>query len=220
MNFRSIAACCSLVLPLVLFGQTSPGESENIQKKIDELSRIIDQLKAEQSLSGDIENILEEHSKGFTVRDSMRLVSLKRKQEASRARIDALTLEIIRVSKQLEDPRKRFALAKRMKEEKIAKTRTATKQAPKGVAALDTISTQSIDLEAVKLVREGKTLDQARLLVIDGLTQEQVLNFYRTRSKAERYTLYDISDNIIRTQGAKEADARRSAIYFHLYTKK
>lgn len=220
MNLRSILACCALLPPLFLHAQTAPRDANQLQLKIDELSRAVEQLKAEKSLSGDIDKVLLDHSKGFTIRDSLRLVSLKRKQEESRARIDALTMEIIRISKQLEDPRKRFALAKKMKEEQVAELSPPQEKHESEPAPLDTISAQAIDLEAVKLVREGKTLDQARLLVIDKFSETQVLDFYQSRSKEDRYALYDISDNIIRTEGADVTAARRTAIFFHLFTNK
>lgn len=218
MTFRLIVACYLLALPLVLSGQSSATDTEQLHQKIDELSRIVEQLKAEKSLSGDIGNILDEHARGFTVRDSMRLVSLKQKQEESRARIDALTLEVIRLSKQLEDPNKRFALAKRMKQNQLTKLNPEQNAPNTESSVVDSISAQAIDLAAVKLVREGKTLDQARLLIIDKLTVPQVLDYYQNQSKEDRYALYDISDNIIREEGSDISAARRTAIYFFLFT--
>ncbi|MCF7808417.1 MAG: hypothetical protein K9M49_04205 [Candidatus Marinimicrobia bacterium] len=214
-----ITVICVMLIPLVLFGQSSNSETEQLHKKIDELSKIIEQLKAERSFSGDIGNTLQEHQTDFTKHDSLQLVSLKRKQEASRARIDALTLEIIRLSKQLEDPSKRYALAKRMKEKQIKKLNVSSNDPKVANVVVDTISAQSIDLAAVKLVREGKSLDQARLLIIDQLTVKQVLNFYKSLKRDDRYKLYEIADGIVENDGSEITDARRSAIYFFLFAK-
>lgn len=210
---------CVLLSPMYLLGQTSASDNAQLHKKIDELSTIIEQLKAERSFSGDIGNTLHEHETDFTVRDSLQLVSLKRKQEESRARIDALTLEVIRLSKHLEDPKKRYALAKRMKENQIKKLNPKKDNPKNEDTVVDTISAQSIDLAAVKLVRKGHSLDQARLLIVDKLTNKQVLDFYQGLKRDDRYRLYDIADNIIEAEGSNVTSARRSAIYFYLFAK-
>jgi hypothetical protein len=81
------------------------------------------------------------------------------------------------------------------------------------------ITSRSIDLAAVKLIRQGKSLDQARLLVIDQFSNEQVLTFYRDLPQQARYKLYDIADEVASSDGVDLIDARRSAIYFYLFTR-
>jgi hypothetical protein len=81
------------------------------------------------------------------------------------------------------------------------------------------ISSRSIDLAAVKLVRKGNSLDQARLLTIDQLTDDQVQDFYRGLAKVDRYELYDIADEISVSEKIDLLKARRAAIYFYLYTR-
>ena len=207
-----------LLMPSLLASQSQISETERLHSKIDELSQIIDQLKAERSLSGDIKEVLTGHQKDYSKYDSLRLVSLRRKQEESRARIDALTMDVIRLSKQLEDPRKRYALAKKLKRNQIKKLVTPEDDRNESTVVIDSISVRSIDLAAVKLVRQGKSLDQARLLCLDKLTKQQVLGFYQGLAKNERYKLYDIADDIVKSKGSNLVDARRSAIYFYLYT--
>ncbi|MCF6238760.1 MAG: hypothetical protein L3J79_08110, partial [Candidatus Marinimicrobia bacterium] len=155
----------------------------------------------------------------FSKIDSLRLVSLRRKQADSRARIDVLTLEIIKLSKQLDDPRKRYALAKRIQNNRVAPKIKPDDIPTDSTQIIAKISARSIDLAAVKLIRQGNTLDQARLLTIDKFSIEQVLTFDRDLPKSARYKLYDIADEIAKTDGVDLTDARRSAIYFYLFTK-
>jgi len=208
-----------LSMPGLIHAQGPQSEIEVLKTKVDELSQMVDRLKAEQSHSADLDQELQSWDQDFTRRDSLRLIALRRKQSESRARIDALTVEIIRLSKQLEDPRKRFALAKKLKQSKYKGSQAKPEQ-QKSVAAVDSISARSIDLLAIKLVRQGKSLDQARLLTIEKLDNEQVLSFYRGLSKTERYKLYDIADGIVASEQADLMDARRSAIYFYLFAEK
>ncbi len=128
-------------------------------------------------------------------------------------------MDIIKISKQLEDPRKRYALAKRMQTRRTPGIASEAKETKDTTADLDAVSARSIDLAAVKLVRQGKSLDQGRLLLIDQLSTEQVLTFYRKLPKEARYELYDIADEISTSDGIELSDARRSAIYFYLFTK-
>lgn len=207
------------IMPLFMQAQYAGSKKADIHLKIDQLSQMLTRLKAEQNLSQKIEVELESPSKDYTKRDQQRLTDLKRKQAESRARIDAITLEIIKISKQLEDPRKRYALAKKIQEPRRIVTTSGNIESKDTTSIIETVSARSIDLAAVKLVRKGKSLDQARLLIIDQLSSEQVLVFYQGLSKPARYELYDIADEIVMSEGVDLKDARRSAIYFYLYTK-
>ncbi len=207
------------ILPLLMQAQSVESKNADIHLKIDNLSQILTKLKAEQKVSQNIEVELEAPSRDYTKRDKQRLAELRRKQVDSRARIDALTLEIIKISKQLEDPRKRYALAKKMQEPRHIGKASANIEVSDSTLNIVNVSARSIDLAAVKLVRHGKSLDQARLLIIDQLTTEQVLAFYRGLSKTARYELYDIADEIVMSEAVDLKDARQSAIYFYLYTK-
>ncbi len=207
------------VLPIFLQGQTGESEVEVLQAKVDELSKMLTELQSEQSQSNKVDVELDKPRQKSPQSEKQRLKALHRKQAASRARIDAITQDIIELSKQLEDPRKRYALAKKLQ----AQSNPKQKKSAEGIAGAafvpDKISARSIDLVAVKLVREGKSLDQARLLTIDQLTSAQVLAFYRDLTKESRYELYDIADEIAETEGVELDDARQSAIYFFLFAK-
>jgi len=207
------------ILPGLMYAQNEKSEVELLHAKIDKLSNMLDKLKAEKNRAWDIDKELRTPPQDFTTRDSLRLIDLRRKQVNSRARIDALTVDIIKLSKQLEDPKKRYALAKKIQQSSTKDSRK--KKVNKSYSAdLDSVSARSIDLAAVKLVRKGKSLDQARLLTIENLDDTQVQNFYRGLVKNERYKLYDIADDIILSEGANMTDARRSAIYFYLFAQR
>ncbi len=198
--------------------QTRDLDIHSMNKEIDRLSNMLTKLKAEQANSNRL--ALEINSPGSESprRDKQRLQALRNKQAESRSRIDALTQEIVKISKQLEDPNKRFALAKRMQRVQTVKLVDSESSLEDTSIASETISARSIDLSAVKLVRQGKTLDQARLLVIDKLSKDQVLNFYQTLDKQDRFELYDIADEIVLSEDVEVMEARRSAIYFYFYT--
>ena len=151
----------------------------------------------------------------FTQKDSLRVNSLLQKQKLLRVRVDALTLDLINISKQIKDPGTRHALAKKMRQsqsDNLVKSPDTPLDNPQ-------ISARSIDLEAVKLIREGKTLDQARLLTIDQFSIEQINEFYRALSKPDRHDLYDIADDIVNTDSVNLTSARRSAIYIFFFTR-
>ncbi len=207
------------VLPLMGQAQTSRTDVKILNQKIDKLSKMLIQLKTEQHRSRNIEIKLETPLRDYTRLDSMRLVALRRKQADSRARIDILTLEIIKLGKQLEDPRKRYALAKHIQDHRVAHKSKTSVVAQDISPVEDIVTGRSIDFAAVKLVRQGKSLDQARLLTIEKLSFEQVLTFYRELPKTERYKLYDIADEIAENEDVDLTEARRSAMYFHLFAK-
>lgn len=208
------------VLMLAVLTQAQEVEPETVilNRKIDKLTKMLSQLKKEQGRSSRI-NVELDDSGDYSKRDSLRLISLKRKQAESRSRIDDITLEIINLSKQLEDPRKRYALARKIQEGGQKRKLDGLDQVTDSSSTPDNITARSIDLAAVKLVRQGKSLDQARLLTIDELSHKQVLAFYRALEKDSRYELYDIADEIADSEGVGLQDARRSAIYFYLFTK-
>jgi len=204
-----------------VLGQSESGNAElkALHQEIDKLGDMVAKLKAEQTRSNDLQAELKTPVTGFSRRDSLRLINLKRKQAASSARIDQLTLEIIKISKQLEDPGKRYALAKKLREPKSSKQQSTPQPVADSTNTPQVISARSIDLAAVKMVRKGKSLDQARLLTIEGLSEQQVLQFYQSLEKKDRYELYDIADEIVASEDTDLVDARRSAIYFYLFTK-
>lgn len=206
-----------MLVPLLTLAQHRDKDVKALHREIDELSKMIDQLKAEQAKAYQIENEIKRPHPDYTRRDSLRLVKLRRKQAESRARIDHITLEILKLSRALQDPGKRFALAKRMKlPPRQVKAESQMTTADTSIA-MKKITPRSIDLAAVKLVRSGKSLDQARLLTIESLKEDQVLAFYKDLDKSARYELYDIADEIVISEGVKLEDARRSAIYFYLF---
>ncbi|MCF7823453.1 MAG: hypothetical protein K9N35_04705 [Candidatus Marinimicrobia bacterium] len=206
------------MLPGLLNAQGKKSEIAILNAKIDQLSQMLEQLKSEQNHSMKLDQELEAPRGDFNKQDSLRLVTLQRKQAASSAKIDALTMDIIKLSRQLEDPKKRYALAKKLKEPKPRTTLAPTRQKDSS-STIDSVSARSVDLAAVKLIRQGQSLDQARLLTIEKLSDEQVLKFYRGLAKEERYKLYDIADDIVQSEGIEMMNARRSAIYFYLFTK-
>lgn len=208
-----------MLSPLVAQSQSKDSDTRALHREIDKLSEMVTKLKAEQARSYSIEAEIKSPSADFNKRDSLRLVRLKKKQVESRVKIDQITLDIIKISKRLEDPGKRYALAKRMQQPKVTQKVSAPKGVPDSTEVLQVISARSIDLASVKLVREGKSLDQARLLTIDALSDGQVLTFYQNLDNNARYELYDIADEIVRSDKIELVDARRSAIYFYLFTK-
>ncbi|MBT3254565.1 MAG: hypothetical protein HN995_13395 [Candidatus Marinimicrobia bacterium] len=216
---RSILLIVVMLSPLVVLSQSKDSDVRALHREIDKLSEMVTKLKAEQAKSYSIEAEIKSPNGDFTKRDSLRLVRLKKKQAESRVRIDQITLDILKISKQLEDPGKRYALAKRMQQPKLSQKVASPGETPDSTEALLVVSARSIDLASVKLVREGKSLDQARLLTIDALSDEQVLVFYQNLDKDARYELYDIADEIVRSDKIELVDARRSAIYFYLFTK-
>ena len=225
LNMNKINIIRSVILIVIIlsptFAQSQAKESDvsALHREIDKLSEMVTKFKAEQARSYSLEAELKAPNGDFDKRDSLRLVRLKRKQAESRARIDQITLDIIKISKQLEDPGKRYALAKRMQQPKVTQKAASQEGTLDSTATPQLVSARSIDLSAVKLVRQGKSLDQARLLTIDKLSDKQVLAFYQDLSKEARYELYDIADEIVRSEKVELVDARRSAIYFYLFTK-
>jgi len=216
---RSILLIAMILTPLLALSQSRDSDVRTLHREIDILSAMVTKLKAEQTRSYNLDYEMNSPSTGFNKRDSLRLLSLRKKQAESRAKIDQLTQDIIKISKQLKDPGKRYALAKKMREPKVTQKATDQGTTVDSTEVLEVISARSIDLSAVKLIREGKALDQARLITIDGLSDDQVLSFYHNLQKADRYELYDIADEIVIVDKIELVDARRSAIYFYLFTK-
>ncbi len=219
-NLKPLLMVCLFLLPML--GQAQPKDSDvnALHREIDNLSEMLTQLKAEQSRARRIGYEIETPHKDYTKHDSLRLVSLKRKQAESRAKIDEITLDIIQISKQLEDPGKRYALARKIQNPRQRPLPSVDAQVAADTSAtVKVVSARSIDLAAVKLVRQGKSLDQARLLTIDELSNEQVSAFYRELPREDRYELYDIADEITLSEDVKLPDARRSALYFYLFAK-
>jgi len=216
---RSILLIIVMLSPLFAQSQSKDSDVRALHREIDKLSEVVSKLKAERAQSYNLDAEIKSPRADFSKRDSLRLVHLRRKQAESRARIDQITLDIINISKQLEDPGKRFALAKRMQQPKASRKMEDQYATLDSAEVLQVVSARSIDLSAVKLVREGKSLDQARLIAIDSLSDEQVLAFYQDLNKDARYELYDISDEIVRSDKVELVDARRTAIYFYLFAK-
>ena len=118
------------------------------------------------------------------------------------------------------DPEKRFALAKKLKEGSPLPTSSKAPDTPSDSTARPTaITARSIDLAAMTYIRRGQSLDQARLKIIEQLPPEKVLDFYQNLSRTERYELYDMADEIARTEHMDLVSARRTAIYFHLFAR-
>jgi len=155
----------------------------------------------------------------YTRRDSLILADLRQRQVDYRRQIDALTVELLEISEKLKDPDRRYALARKLqeREENPPPGKRVSTPAAKPIH-IDNISARSIDLAAVDLVRAGHSLDQARMLIIDDLPDDQVLAFYQNLPRAERYRLYDIADEILAQEGKTMTDARRAALFFYFYT--
>ncbi len=218
-TIRSILLLIIVLSPLLALSQSKDSDLRALHREIDKLSEMVTELKAEQTRSYDLEAEIKSPNIDFNKRDSLRLVHLRRKQAESRARIDQITLDIIKISKQLEDPGRRYALAKKIQQSKVVQKDEVQEAKSDSTKNLLVINAQSIDLLAVKLVREGKSLDQARLMTIEALADEQVLEFYQSLKKEARYELYDIADKIVLADKVDLLNARRSAIYFYLFTK-
>mgnify|MGYP006919310220 CR=1 FL=1 len=216
---RSILLIVIILSPAYAQSQSKESDIRALHVEIDKLSEMVTKLKAEQARAYSLEAEIKSPTADFGRRDSLRLVRLKRKQVESRARIDQITLDIVKISQQLADPGKRYALAKRMQQARVTQKAAPLEGVLDSTAVLEVLTARSIDLSAVKLVRQGKSLDQARLLTIDRLDNKQVLAFYEDLNKEARYELYDIADEIVRSEKVELVDARRSAIYFYLYTK-
>ncbi len=219
LTIKSLLLILLFTFPSMSLAQSRSTDAKSLHQKIDKLSQMLTELKTEQDRSQSIRTEIETPNSGFTKRDSLRLLALRRKQAESSAMIDALTEDIIKISKELEDPRKRYALAKRMQATREPETVLVDSAVSKKHTISEAISARSIDLAAVKLVRQGNSLDQARLLTIDQLSDDQVLAFYRGLAKVDRYELYDIADEISISEKVDPIKARRSAIYFYLYTR-
>ncbi len=216
---RSIILVVLILSPLFAQSQSKQSDVRALHREIDKLSNMVTKLKAEQARSYRLDAEIKTPNASFDISDSLKLVRLKRKQAESRARIDQITLDIITISKQLEDPGKRYALAKRMQQPKVIQIAASQQELQDSTGIQGVVTARSIDLSAVKLVRKGKSLDQARLLTIDNLSDKQVVAFYQDLNKEHRYELYDIADEIVRSEKVDLVDARRSAIYFYLFTK-
>ncbi len=219
LTIMSFLLILLFALPTLSLAQSRSADVRSLHQNIDKLSQMLTELRTEQERSQSIKTELAVPQGGFSKRDSLRLLALRRKQAQSRVMIDALTEDIIKISKALEDPRKRYALAKRMQNTSESEVMNADSATTAKQTIPTAISSRSIDLAAVKLVRKGNSLDQARLLTIDQLTDEQVQNFYRGLAKVDRYELYDIADEISVSEKIDLLKARRAAIYFYLYTR-
>jgi len=214
-SLRLAIVALFILFPLLTQAQSTTPKIEVLQNKIEYLSKVIVQLKSDQNESETSQVGLLVKENNFTQKDSLRVNSLLQKQKLLRVRVDALTLDLINISKQIKDPGTRHALAKKMRQsqsDNLVKSPDTPLDNPQ-------ISARSIDLEAVKLIREGKTLDQARLLTIDQFSIEQINEFYRALSKPDRHDLYDIADDIVNTDSVNLTSARRSAIYIFFFTR-
>lgn len=216
---RLIILIVIFFLPLIGQAQSRSTDARALHREIDKLSKKLSELKSEQNRIRDIDLEIDAPRVDTSKRDSLRVIVLKKRQTESRARIEELTNEVIRISNLLKDPDKRYAMAKKIQHPKVQQQEVSDNTVQDTTAIPEVISARSIDLFAVKLVRQGNTLDQARLLTIDELLDGQVQQFYRNLPKDARYELYDIADEIVATEKVDLVDARRSAIYFYLFTK-
>ncbi len=208
-----------MMFPLAVLTQQAPPTLKDLQHEIDQLNEVITRLEADQMRSRTLHHKSTDAGKVFTKHDSLRLKYLNRRQRELRAQIDVLAVEILKISKALQDPNKRYALAKKIQQASPPNQPGSVKKAQDIPPKAGPVSARSIDLAAVNLVRQGKTLDQARLLVIDELSIEQVNTFCHNLPKSDRHDLYDIADDIVAAEGVDLNDARRSAIYFYLFAK-
>ena len=204
--------------------QDQSKQLEDMQRQIQhltlmvaELSRSVESMDAvPDTVVVEQESSKEPHRpKFYTRQDSLALLELRKRQAESRQQIETLTLELIQISQQLKDPDRRIALAKKLKEQPLP-----PKQKPEAKAAgiaIEVINARNIDLAAVELVRQGQTLDQARMNIIDGLGNDQVLDFYQSLDREERYRLYDTADEILIRDGGDLQSARRGALFFYFY---
>jgi len=150
--------------------------------------------------------------------DSLEKRMLQKQQTRIRAQIDILSTQLVWISEKLQDPRTRIALAKKISASISQATLDTLSQSQVTKQELKPVSVQMIDRAAVPLIRsEGLSLDQARLHIIESLTQEQVLSFYRDLPRSERYKLYDMIDGAMQSDGIEFDLARKSAIFFYLY---
>ena len=197
---------------------------EALQHQINALTRMMGELTTSVQTLAEKDTVIatvtakpRKRTQIYTRQDSLELLDLKRRETESREQIDRLTQEILEISQKLKDPDKRYALAKKL-QERGSEPVPGPISDEKPEIQIETISARSIDLAAVDLVREGKSLDQARMMVIDALADDQVLRYYQELPREERYNLYDIADEIMSKEGIDLLNARRSALFFHFYT--
>lgn len=158
-----------------------------------------------------------ELSKNFSQNDKHRKRVLLKKQDQMRGQLDILSMQLLWINEQLQNPDTRVALSKKMKEAPPTTPNTVSVKEDDPQPSLP-ITARSIDLAAVELIRnEGLSLDQARLAIIEGFSEDQVAQFYKALSREERYALYDVIDKAMFDESYEFNLARKSAIFFHLY---
>ncbi len=156
----------------------------------------------------------EETSPGiYTESDSLALRELQQRQAASRRQIDALTMDLIEISRKLKDPDRRMALARKLKDGSAPRAEPP----PGNHDSLEEINPRDIDLAAVELIRQGQTLDQARMAVIEDIGSDRLSQFYKDLPREDRYHLYDIADEIMDRKKSDLDAARREALFFFFY---
>ena len=217
---HALTSTLTALLFLAFSAWSQAGTSQLPNQDVKQLTLTLHQLKAEQSRARHLQDKLTADNSDYSARDKQRLQVLKRKQAESRMRIDALTMELIRLTEQLQDPEKRLALAKKLQQgpPPPATVETASNQTDSTNQTIP-VSARSVDLEAMQYIREGQSLDQARLTIIENLRPEDVLTFYQELPREERYELYDMADEIARTEHTDLVAARRTAIYFYLFAR-
>lgn len=200
-------------------------QMEALQQQINDLTRMMGELtNSVQTLA--VKDSVEKSTPAqprkktqlYTHQDSLELIILKRREAESRRQIDALTLEIMQLSEELKDPNRRYALAKKLKEQGDKPVQKKTPDQIASPVEIDKVSARAIDLAAVELVRKGQALDQARMSIIDGLDDARIQTFYQELPREERYRLYDLADEIMARDNTDLAQARRSALFFYFYT--
>ena len=193
----------------------------SLENKVDRLTAVLDKLT--QTLSNQLSPQRETPPKTpeakpeppkpemFTLEDSLALLELQRREAALRSQIGALTLEIIRLTDELERRKRHLPVNATATEAPLA----APNQPLPPV--VEEVSAAAIDSAAQTLLAQGKSLEEARLEVINHIPDQALAAYIKSLPPKTRHALYERIDTIQVRDNVSYSQARRMAVYFHLY---
>ncbi len=200
--------------------EASAQRLHSLEEKVDRLTNVLDKLT--QALSNQLPpkpKPQPEPSKPdqkpsrlslFTWEDSLALLELQQKETAIRRQIGALTLEIIRLTDEVERRKRRLRPSSVM-------TKGAPTPEPTSPPVLHQVSAAAIDSAAAPLLEKGRSIEEARLEIINHIPDQVLAAYLKSLSPQTRHTLYEQIDEIQVRDNVSYNQARRMAIYFHLY---
>lgn len=200
----------------------------NLENKVDELNATINTLnellvkmseKATQKPTPSIskKEIQENEFRQLIVEDSLQQIRLRERQRQIRHQLETVSLEINEIAQQAKDPDSKKSLIKKLKAERGLDVKDAEPE-PLNRTVLKEISRAEIDVASITYVRDGFSLDKARLMVLESLDDDDVIRYYQTLEDKDRYRLYDLMDRLQYENKLPVRQARKTAIYFFLYT--